>query len=119
MEYIEMSSSLTSIGEGAFQSCTGLKNLSIPTSVTTINQIAFDGCTGLVFIDLRNRSGIIQAVVRPENEYYDIANELKSEYVIEVIGTRVERESKNDKLLLFKYMAALIPAGPAPTIIES
>ena len=54
---------------------------------------------GLVFIDLRNRSGIIQAVVRPENKYYDVANELKSEYVIEVVGTIVERESKNDKLL--------------------
>ena len=54
---------------------------------------------GLVFIDLRNRSGIIQAVVRPENEYYDVANSLKSEYVIEVFGTIVERESKNDKIL--------------------
>ena len=54
---------------------------------------------GLVFIDLRNRSGIIQAVVRPENKYYDLANGLKSEYVIEVNGIIVERESKNDKLL--------------------
>ena len=54
---------------------------------------------GLVFIDLRNRSGIIQAVVRPENKYYNLANELKSEYVIEIKGTVVERESKNTKLL--------------------
>lgn len=54
---------------------------------------------GLVFIDLRNRSGIIQAVVRPENKDYDVANELKSEYVIEVVGTIVERESKNTKIL--------------------
>ena len=54
---------------------------------------------GLVFIDLRNRSGIIQAVVRPENKYYNLANELKSEYVIEVKGTIVERENKNKKLL--------------------
>ena len=36
---------------------------------------------GLVFIDLRNRSGIIQVVVRPENKYYNLANDLKSEYV--------------------------------------
>lgn len=53
---------------------------------------------GLVFIDLRNRSGIIQAVVRPESEFYDLANELKNEYVICVTGKIVERESKNNKL---------------------
>ena len=50
---------------------------------------------GLVFIDIRNRSGIIQAVVRPENKYYELANSLKSEYVIKVMGTIVERENKN------------------------
>ena len=53
---------------------------------------------GLVFIDLRNRAGIIQVVVRPENKYYNLANDLKSEYVIKIIGTIVERESKNPKL---------------------
>ncbi|MBQ2946859.1 MAG: aspartate--tRNA ligase [Bacilli bacterium] len=53
---------------------------------------------GLVFIDLRNRTGIIQVIVKPENEYYEIANSLKSEYVIEVTGKIVERESKNEKL---------------------
>ena len=53
---------------------------------------------GLVFIDLRNRMGIIQAVVKPENEYYEIANSLKSEYVIKIVGTIVERENKNTKL---------------------
>ena len=34
---------------------------------------------GLVFIDLRDRSGIIQVVVTPENECYDLASSLKSE----------------------------------------
>ncbi len=53
---------------------------------------------GLVFIDLRNRSGIIQVVVRPDNKYYDLANTLKNEYVINVKGKIVERESKNTKL---------------------
>ena len=53
---------------------------------------------GLIFIDLRNRAGILQVVVRPENEYYKIAEELKSEYVINVQGKIVERESKNEKL---------------------
>ena len=53
---------------------------------------------GLVFIDLRNRAGIIQVVVRPESKYYDLANELRNEYVIHVTGKIVERESKNTKI---------------------
>lgn len=53
---------------------------------------------GLVFIDLRNRVGIMQVVVRPENKYYDVALSLKNEYVIKVEGKIVERESKNPKL---------------------
>lgn len=54
---------------------------------------------GLVFIDLRNRSGIIQVVVKPDNKYYELANSLKNEYVIKVEGIIVERESKNKNLL--------------------
>ena len=54
---------------------------------------------GLVFIDLRNRSGITQVVVRPESVCYETALELKNEYVIEVEGKVVERENKNTKIL--------------------
>ena len=53
---------------------------------------------GLVFIDLRDRSGIIQLVVRPDSEYYDIATSLKSESVIKVVGEINERENKNYKI---------------------
>ena len=53
---------------------------------------------GLVFIDLRNRSGIMQIVVRPENKYIDIANSIRNEYVIEVTGKINERENKNPKI---------------------
>lgn len=54
---------------------------------------------GLIFIDLRDRSGIIQLVVKPDNKYYDLAESLKSEYVIKVKGIITERESKNKNLL--------------------
>ena len=54
---------------------------------------------GLVFIDLRNRAGITQVVVRPESACYETALELKNEYVIEVEGKVVERENKNTKIL--------------------
>ena len=53
---------------------------------------------GLVFIDLRDRSGIVQLVVRPESSFYDVSESLKSEYVIEVFGKVVERESKNENI---------------------
>ena len=53
---------------------------------------------GLVFIDLRDRSGIIQIVVRPENENYELASSLKNESVIEVTGKIVKRESVNNKI---------------------
>lgn len=35
------------IGEGAFDSCTGLTSVTIPTNVTSIGDWAFAGCTGL------------------------------------------------------------------------
>ncbi len=50
---------------------------------------------GLIFIDLRDRSGVIQLVVRPENTCYELAETLKSEFVISVKGNILERESKN------------------------
>ena len=54
---------------------------------------------GLIFIDLRDRSGIIQLVVKPDNKYYDLSESLKNEYVIKVVGNITERESKNKNLL--------------------
>ena len=53
---------------------------------------------GLIFIDLRDRSGIIQIIVKPENKFYEKSLELKNEYVIKVIGKVVERESKNKNM---------------------
>lgn len=53
---------------------------------------------GLLFIDLRDRSGIIQLVVKPEAACYENALSLKNEYVIEVMGEICERENKNKNL---------------------
>jgi aspartyl-tRNA synthetase len=53
---------------------------------------------GLLFIDLRDRTGIIQLVINPDNKNYALADTLKNEYVIEVTGKVVERSSKNPNL---------------------
>ena len=53
---------------------------------------------GLIFIDIRDRYGITQLVIKPENPNYEVANQLKNEYVIQVKGKVIERESKNKDL---------------------
>lgn len=53
---------------------------------------------GLLFLDLRDRSGIIQALVRPEQKCYSIAETLKNEYVVAITGQIQERESKNPNM---------------------
>lgn len=51
----------------------------------------------LVFLDIRDKSGFSQTVFKrePNNDLYEVAKSLKSEYVIGVRGKVVERESKN------------------------
>lgn len=52
---------------------------------------------GVCFIDLRDRSGIVQLVAR-EGEVYELASSLKSESVLKVTGVVMERESKNPNM---------------------
>lgn len=54
---------------------------------------------GLIFIDLRDRTGIVQVVVRPENEaVHKLAESIRSEYVLDIKGTVLERENKNPNM---------------------
>lgn len=56
---------------------------------------------GLIFIDLRDREGIMQLVINPENASAEVvaaAEKLRSEYVIEVTGPVEKRGQANDKL---------------------
>ena len=53
---------------------------------------------GLIFIDLRDRSGIMQLVINPESSCYEIANTIKSEYVIRVSGIIGKRSSVNKNI---------------------
>ncbi len=52
----------------------------------------------LIFIDLRDRSGIIQLVVNSDNINYEKALEIKNEYVLKVNGTIVKRSNPNTEI---------------------
>jgi aspartyl-tRNA synthetase len=51
---------------------------------------------GVLFLDLRDRSGIVQAVVHPEQEgVFETLSALRSEWVVEVVGQVARRAPEN------------------------
>lgn len=83
---------------------------------------------GLIFIDLRDRSGLMQLVFNPtfSKEAHQDAHQLRSEYVIAVCGTVVERtpQTINADLptghyeLQVESLSILNKAKPLPFMIE-
>ncbi len=65
----------------------------------------------LLFIDLRDRTGIVQAAIRAEDdpELFQTARQCRSEYVVLISGNVRERESKN----------ADLPTGEIEIAVES
>ncbi|MBQ6477366.1 MAG: aspartate--tRNA ligase [Bacilli bacterium] len=53
---------------------------------------------GVIFIDLRDRSGIIQLVVRDNCKDYELASSIRSEFVLKAIGVIEKRESVNKNI---------------------
>ena len=49
---VTIPNSVTSIGWGAFSGCSGLTSVTIPNSVTSINMEAFKGCSGLTSVHI-------------------------------------------------------------------
>ena len=49
---VTIPNSVTSIGTGAFGNCSGLTSVTIPNSVTSIGMFAFNGCTGLTSVTI-------------------------------------------------------------------
>ncbi|MFO7772860.1 MAG: aspartate--tRNA ligase [Dehalococcoidia bacterium] len=83
---------------------------------------------GKVFIDLRDREGIVQVVFNPQvsQEAYQVAGSLRSEYVIQVTGEVVSRPkgTENPKLasggieLIAKEAVILNPSKTPPFYIS-
>ena len=53
---------------------------------------------GLIFIDLRDRSGLVQLVLNPDNQNYETAEQVKNEYVLKVEGIVTLREHPNKEI---------------------
>lgn len=78
--------SVTSIGDMAFNGCSGLTSVTIPNSVTKIGCYAFNGCSGLTSISIPNSvnsisyaafadcSGLTSVSVDAGNAYFDSRN---------------------------------------------
>ena len=82
---------------------------------------------GLIWIDLRDRYGITQVILdesRDSAELLGIARSLGREFVLQVTGKVVERESKNDRIstgeieIYPELLNVLNPAQLPPFLIE-
>jgi endonuclease/exonuclease/phosphatase family metal-dependent hydrolase len=51
---VTLPNSVTSIGSHAFQYCSGLTSMTLPNSITTIGDYAFQSCTGLFSVTIGN-----------------------------------------------------------------
>jgi len=68
---------------------------------------------GVIFIDLRDRSGVVQVVFNPEisEEALAIAERVRSEYVLDITGKVVERDEET--------INPNIPTGKIEVLVES
>lgn len=83
---------------------------------------------GVIFVDLRDREGLVQVVFNVENlgDHFDQAEKLRSEYVIEVTGDVINREAdmvnpkiKNGDIeVMVKDLTILNKAKTPPFMVE-
>ena len=97
--------SVTEIGYGAFECCTGLTSIDIPNSVTKIGEYAFEFCSGLTGIVIPNSvteigdeafdfcPGLTSIVVESGNPRYDSRNNCNA--IIETASNTLIAGCKN------------------------
>jgi aspartyl-tRNA synthetase len=81
---------------------------------------------GLVFLDLRDRTGLVQAVVEPGSSAFETAEKLRSEYVVELTGTvrerppsqRTARLATGDIEVRVESLAVLSEAKTPPFLVD-
>ncbi len=81
----------------------------------------------LIFFDLRDASGVVQMVVTPKAPFFDLAKEVRSEWVVEIFGEVKARPENmvNDKVatggveILVRDLKVLSKAQTLPIAIDS
>ncbi|MCX5778717.1 MAG: aspartate--tRNA ligase [Elusimicrobia bacterium] len=73
---------------------------------------------GVVFIDLRDREGIVQVVFHPENkDIFSVAEKLRSEFVVEIVGIVRQRPAGTENPHMLTGQVEVV--SDAITIINS
>lgn len=82
LEYIELPSTIISIGDNSFENCTKLTNIVIPESVTTLKSNIFSNCTELKNIIIKPESLILNETtfssLSTDVKFYAANNEIKN-----------------------------------------
>ena len=79
---------------------------------------------GLIFIDLRDREGLVQIIIAPESKCFKIASDVKHEYVIEVTGVVHKRQNPNSDIktgmieIVADCITILNKSSPVPILID-
>jgi aspartyl-tRNA synthetase len=79
---------------------------------------------GVIFLDIRDKEGIVQAIIEPNTEFFKIAEEIKHEYVILVEGIVKKRFSPNLDLkngnieIVATKIEILNTSKPIPILID-
>ena len=86
--------SVTSIGERAFSSCSGLTSINIPNGVTSIGRGAFEDCKGLTSINIPSSVTIIE-----NRTFYSCTNlaSITLENGVDSIGSKFFKYYNSDK----------------------
>ena len=86
--------SVTSIGERAFSSCSGLTSITIPNGVTSIGRGAFEDCSGLTSINIPSSVTIIE-----NRTFYSCTNlaSITLENGVDSIGSNFFKYYNSDK----------------------
>jgi aspartyl-tRNA synthetase len=79
---------------------------------------------GLIFLDIRDREGIVQVVVEPDSKCFVQANDIKHEYVVAITGVARKRPNPNLDIptgmveIVAASIEVLNTATPLPILID-